>query len=188
MTGPDRPISMFGPDFTFAFDDWLAHPAGLGALPAERHGAPVAVIGAGVAGIVAAYELMKLGLRPVLYESGQLGGRLRSQAFEGTDGVIAELGGMRFPVSSCVPGWAMTDGQPVIIADVLSDQRAPRNLYHPTFVRALAMTPVGARPCAAIGAYWAVVGRPPRPAIEALKAFADSVATLLPRLIEAARR
>lgn len=100
MTGADRPISMFGPDFTFAFDDWLAHPAGLGALPAERHGAPVAVIGAGVAGIVAAYELMKLGLRPVLYESGQLGGRLRSQAFEGTDGVIAELGGMRFPVSS----------------------------------------------------------------------------------------
>ena len=100
MTGPDRPISMFGPDFTFAFDDWLAHPAGLGALPAERHGAPVAVIGAGVAGIVAAYELMKLGLRPVLYESGQLGGRLRSQAFEGTDGVIAELGGMRFPASS----------------------------------------------------------------------------------------
>lgn len=91
---------MFGPDFTFAFDDWLAHPAGLGALPAERHGAPVAVIGAGVAGIVAAYELMKLGLRPVLYESGQLGGRLRSQAFEGTDGVIAELGGMRFPASS----------------------------------------------------------------------------------------
>ena len=54
-----------------------------------RRGAPVAVIGAGVAGIVAAYELMKLGLRPVLYESGQLGGRLRSQAFEGTDGVIA---------------------------------------------------------------------------------------------------
>lgn len=100
MTGPDRPISMFGPDFTFAFDDWLAHPAGLGALPAERHGAPVAVIGAGVAGIVAAYELMKLGLRPVIYESGQLGGRLRSQAFEGTDGVIAELGGMRFPASS----------------------------------------------------------------------------------------
>ena len=100
MMGADRPISMFGPDFTFAFDDWLAHPAGLGALPAERHGAPVAVIGAGVAGIVAAYELMKLGLRPVLYESGQLGGRLRSQTFEGTDGVIAELGGMRFPVSS----------------------------------------------------------------------------------------
>jgi monoamine oxidase len=94
------PLSMFGPDFTYAFDDWVKHPAGLGSVPADRHGAPVAVIGAGIAGIVAAYELMKLGLRPVLYESGQLGGRLRSQRFEGADGIVAELGGMRFPLSS----------------------------------------------------------------------------------------
>jgi len=49
---------------------------------------------------VAAYELMKLGLKPVVYEASKLGGRLRSQAFNGTDGIIAELGGMRFPVSS----------------------------------------------------------------------------------------
>jgi len=91
---------MFGPDFPFAFDDWIAHPAGLGSIPAEKHGARVAVIGAGIAGIIAAYELMRMGVRPVLYESGQLGGRLRSQPFEGADGVIAELGGMRFPVSS----------------------------------------------------------------------------------------
>ena len=43
---------------------------------------------------------MKLGAHPVLFEAGQFGGRLRSQAFEGAKGVIAELGGMRFPVSS----------------------------------------------------------------------------------------
>ena len=29
-----------------------------------------------------------------------MGGRLRSQPFEGADGVVAELGGMRFPISS----------------------------------------------------------------------------------------
>src|SRR6185436_140559 len=47
------------------------------------------------------YELMKMGLRPVVYESSHMGGRLRSQQFEGAPvGVIAELGGMRFPVSS----------------------------------------------------------------------------------------
>ena len=51
-------------------------------------------------GVLAGYELMRMGAHPVLYESGQLGGRLRSQPFEGADGVIAELGGMRFPVSS----------------------------------------------------------------------------------------
>ena len=96
----DQPISMFGPDFPFAYDDWLGHPAGLGELPTAGHGKEVAIIGGGLAGIVAAYELMKLGLRPVVYESARLGGRLRSQAFEGGNGAIAVLGGMRFPRSS----------------------------------------------------------------------------------------
>jgi lysine 2-monooxygenase len=94
------PVTIFGPDFPFAFDDWIKHPAGLGAIPAAQHGAEVAIVGAGIAGLVAAYELMKLGLRPVVYESSKMGGRLRSQPFDGGAGVIAELGGMRFPVSS----------------------------------------------------------------------------------------
>ncbi|GFE52515.1 tryptophan synthase subunit alpha [Roseobacter cerasinus] len=95
-----KPITVFGPDFPFAYDDWITHPAGLGTLPPSAHGARVAIIGAGAAGIIAGYELMKLGLRPILFESGQFGGRLRSQPFEGAQDVIAELGGMRFPVSS----------------------------------------------------------------------------------------
>ncbi|WP_152047005.1 flavin monoamine oxidase family protein [Aureimonas psammosilenae] len=90
----------FGPDFPFDFDRWLRHPAGLGEMPPERHGEEVAVIGAGMAGIVAAFELMRLGLKPVVYEAGHLGGRLRSQRFEGTEDIVAELGGMRFPRSS----------------------------------------------------------------------------------------
>ena len=99
-TEGERPVTMFGPDFPFAYDDWLRHPAGLGRVPAERHGTEVAVIGAGIAGLVAAYELMKLGLRPVVYESDQLGGRLRSQRFVDHDDCIAELGAMRFPPSA----------------------------------------------------------------------------------------
>ncbi|WP_407313011.1 flavin monoamine oxidase family protein [Pseudomonas sp. nanlin1] len=95
-----KPITIFGPDFPFAFDDWIEHPAGLGCIPQEHHGAEVAIVGAGIAGLVAAYELMKLGLKPVVYEASKMGGRLRSQTFDGTEGVIAELGGMRFPVSS----------------------------------------------------------------------------------------
>ena len=63
-------------------------------------GTEVAIVGAGAAGMVAAYELMRLGLKPVVYEAGRIGGRLRSQPFEGAEGVIAELGGMRFPISS----------------------------------------------------------------------------------------
>ena len=94
------PVTGFSPDFPFAFDDWIKHPAGLGSIPAAQHGAEVAIIGAGMAGLVAAYELMKLGLKPVVYEASKMGGRLRSQRFEGPAGVIAELGGMRFPISS----------------------------------------------------------------------------------------
>jgi len=100
VTAPELPVTHFGPDFPFAFDDWLRHPSGLGSIPAERHGESVAIIGAGISGLICGYELMRLGVRPVVYESGQMGGRLRSQPFEGADGIVAELGGMRFPISS----------------------------------------------------------------------------------------
>lgn len=94
-----KPVTVFGPDFPFAYDAWITHPSGLGAVPKTAHGSKVAIIGAGAAGVIAAYELMKLGLHPILFESGQFGGRLRSQPFEGAEDVVAELGGMRFPVS-----------------------------------------------------------------------------------------
>lgn len=94
------PVTVFGPDFPFAYDDWLAHPGGLGALPEVAHGQEVAIVGAGIGGLVAAYELMKLGLKPVVYEASRMGGRLRSQPFAGAPGTVAELGGMRFPESS----------------------------------------------------------------------------------------
>jgi monoamine oxidase len=68
-------------------------------LPAELHGTEVAVVGAGLSGLVTAYELMRLGLRPVLYEADQLGGRLRTASFPSAPDVVADLGGMRFPVS-----------------------------------------------------------------------------------------
>jgi tryptophan 2-monooxygenase len=93
-------VSVFGPDFPFAYDQWLSHHSGLGVLPEERLGTEVAIIGAGVSGMVAALELMKLGLKPVIYEAGRLGGRLRSEHFPNATGVVAELGGMRFPKSA----------------------------------------------------------------------------------------
>jgi len=91
---------MFGPDFPFAYDDFLQHQDGLGHIPAEKHGTKIAIIGAGIAGITAAYELMKLGLHPVIYEADRIGGRLRSEPFRDGDGAFAELGAMRFPPSA----------------------------------------------------------------------------------------
>lgn len=94
------PITMFGPDFPYAYDTFLSHPAGLGGVPAGVFGTEIAIVGAGIAGIVAAHELMKLGLRPVIYESERIGGRLRSEPFKDGAGAFAELGAMRFPPSS----------------------------------------------------------------------------------------
>lgn len=96
---PEKPITIFGPDFPFAYDNWINHPNGLGSVAEDTHGTEVAIIGAGVSGMVASYELMKVGLKPVIYETGRMGGRLRSEHFEQATGVVAELGGMRFPKS-----------------------------------------------------------------------------------------
>lgn len=93
------PITMLNPDFPFSYDHYLAHPGGLGSVPEHMLGTEVAVIGAGLSGLVTAYELMKLGLRPVVYEADRIGGRLRTAAFPAAPGVVADLGGMRFPVS-----------------------------------------------------------------------------------------
>jgi GAF domain-containing protein len=50
----------------------------------------------------------------------------------------------------------MTDKQPAVIDDIYDDPRVPADAYRPTFVRSLAMVPVGdGTPFAAIGCYWA---------------------------------
>jgi hypothetical protein len=64
--------------------------------------------------------------------------------------------GQRFPIKTCISGWAMLHGEPAVIPDIEVDVRIPQAEYRPTFVRSLVMTPVGAPvPVAAIGAYWA---------------------------------
>ncbi|MFI8828443.1 flavin monoamine oxidase family protein [Streptomyces sp. NPDC053431] len=100
MPASSPPVTMLVPDFPFAYDDWLRHPAGLGSLPPEVHGTEVAVVGAGMAGMTAAHELLRLGLRPVVYEAGRIGGRMRSVPFPSDPSSVAEMGAMRFPVSA----------------------------------------------------------------------------------------
>ncbi len=77
-------------------------------LPKDKWGTEVAIIGAGAAGMVAAYELLKIGVYPVIYEaSDRIGGRCDSRYFLNKNGQpsvydIAEMGAMRFPSSSRV--------------------------------------------------------------------------------------
>src|SRR6201996_831964 len=62
--------------------------------------------------------------------------------------------GQRFPLSSCISGWAMLNAQTAVIEDVFEDPRIPYDAYLPTFVKSLIMTPVGQKNVAAMGAYW----------------------------------
>ncbi len=68
----------------------------------------MAVIGAGPAGMCTAYELLRMGLSPRVFEaSDRVGGRNWSAPFPGTN-LFAELGAMRVPPTSKV-FWAYAD-------------------------------------------------------------------------------
>ena len=63
--------------------------------------------------------------------------------------------GGRFPLASCISGWAMLHKETVVIEDIRKDARIPQDLYRDTFVRSLLMVPVRSDdPIGAIGAYW----------------------------------
>ena len=62
--------------------------------------------------------------------------------------------GRRFPLESCISGWAMMNGQTAVIEDVFEDPRIPYDAYLPTFVKSMIMTPLGEHNVAAMGAYW----------------------------------
>jgi monoamine oxidase len=58
----------------------------------------VVIIGAGMAGLVAAYELLKAGHEPIILEAQQrVGGRVQTLREPFTPGLYAELGAMRIP-------------------------------------------------------------------------------------------
>ncbi len=64
--------------------------------------------------------------------------------------------GSRFPLQSCISGWAMLNRQTAVVPDIYEDARIPHETYRPTFVKSLVMVPVRQEdPVAAIGAYWA---------------------------------
>lgn len=88
--------------------------------------------------------------------------------------------GQRFPVESCVSGWAMNHRQTVVIPDILFDPRVPQEAYRKTFVRSMAMVPLGdAEPEGAIGAYWAHAYTPSQGEIGALEEIAAAAGTAL---------
>jgi hypothetical protein len=85
--------------------------------------------------------------------------------------------GQRFPLNSCISGWAMINKQPVRIEDIYSDPRIPIEAYRSTFVKSLAMVPIRiSDPIGAIGAYWSINYVPSETDLQLLQTLADATA------------
>jgi signal transduction histidine kinase len=84
--------------------------------------------------------------------------------------------GKRFPMQTCISGWAMLNRQAAVIEDIYSDPRIPQDAYRPTFVKSLVMVPIRERePIGAIGNYWASRRAATPDEVEVLQALANSV-------------
>jgi diguanylate cyclase (GGDEF)-like protein len=88
--------------------------------------------------------------------------------------------GKRFPLSTCISGWSMLNGEPAAIEDIYADDRIPHDAYRATFVKSLLMVPIVARePIGAIGLYWARHHLATESQIALIRALAASTAVAL---------
>lgn len=101
-------VTALAPDFPFHYrrflDTAVSNGTPLAQVSSLAYGSKVLIVGAGVAGMVAAYEAMRMGLHPVVVEaSDRIGGRLYSYVagdpLDPANSVICEMGAMRFPIS-----------------------------------------------------------------------------------------
>jgi putative two-component system response regulator len=88
--------------------------------------------------------------------------------------------GQRFPLCGCISGWTMLNSRVAAIPDIYADARIAPEIYRRTFVKSLAMVPIGRRaPLGAIGSYWAEPHVPTGPELQALLALADCTAVAI---------
>ncbi|HEY0978392.1 MAG TPA: SpoIIE family protein phosphatase [Flavobacteriales bacterium] len=96
--------------------------------------------------------------------------------------------GARFPIGSCISGWAMIHSETVVIEDIYADERIPAELYQPTFVKSLVMVPIRKQhPLGAIGNYWQHQRQPDAEDIYLLESLADITAVTI-ELVESYNR
>ncbi|HEY9045091.1 MAG TPA: ATP-binding protein [Ohtaekwangia sp.] len=88
--------------------------------------------------------------------------------------------GKRFPLDTCISGWAIINKKAVTIEDIYVDDRIPHDAYRPTFVKSLAMVPIRTiEPIGAIGNYWAKQHLPTEEEVKLLQSLADVTAVAL---------
>jgi signal transduction histidine kinase len=92
--------------------------------------------------------------------------------------------GQRFPLSSCISGWAMTHGRATAIKDIYADERIPHDAYRATFVKSLVMAPIRAEnSLGAIGIYWGSRHAATDTEVELLQALASSTSVAMENVL-----
>src|SRR5262249_22082470 len=86
--------------------------------------------------------------------------------------------GQRFPLETCISGWAMINKETSVNPDIFKAPRIPHAVYREKFPRALVMAPIGDHePVAAMGAYWAEFRAPAPEEVKTLEMLAAAAAT-----------
>lgn len=88
--------------------------------------------------------------------------------------------GKKFPLESCISGWAMVHRTAVTVPDIYTDPRIPIDAYRHTFVKSLAIVPIRpGSPIGAIGNYWATQHEATPTELQLLQALADSTSVAM---------
>lgn len=103
--------------------------------------------------------------------------------YVGEDAISPLWTGQRFSIRTCISGMAILARAPIAIPDIMHDRRVPLNAYLATFVRSMAMVPIGRDdPQMAIGAYWQKTEPAAAVAIERLTQITAAAADALDRI------
>lgn len=91
--------------------------------------------------------------------------------------------GRRFPLDTCISGWAMLNNETAIVPDINLDPRVPVDAYRTTSMRSLVMVPIGSpEPVAALGAYWCASVISDEATVYRLETLAHHIAAALARI------
>ncbi len=96
------------------------------------------------------------------------------------DGLAPGWAGRRVTLGSCVSGWCILNGRPVVVPDVHAEFRLPLSQYRMGSVRSLVVVPVRSQdPLGAIATYWSAPHQPDGDEVRMLQALADSTSVAL---------
>ena len=103
--------------------------------------------------------------------------------YENEDAVGPLWTGQRFSIGDCVGGIAIRAKATIVVPDILTDHSIPQNVYLATFVRSMAVAPIGSTdPRLAIGAYWQAADAVTPAAVERLNWLAACASDALARI------